>query len=40
MKEKKYTEKITRRRSGERRSFILKTASGSIKSPMSWTAGI
>jgi hypothetical protein len=38
--EKKHTEKIKHRRSGERRSFILKTSSGSVKSPMSWTAGI
>lgn len=40
MKEKKYTEKMNRRRAGDKRSFILKTTSGNVKSPMSWTAGI
>ena len=40
MKEKKHTEKMTRRRSSARRDFLRKSMSEGIKSPMSWTAGI
>jgi hypothetical protein len=40
MKDKKHTEKITRRRSSVRRDFLRKSMSEGARSPMSWTAGI
>jgi hypothetical protein len=40
MKDKKYTEKIIRRRGSVRRDFLRKSMSEGAKGPMSWSVGI
>ena len=40
MKEKKHTAKATRRRTSDRRAFLLKSMSEGARSPMFWSAGI